>query len=86
MTTRGGVADVGWKGKSMGESGDERPGQRGVLKFEFRPNTSRVSRLNRMVQASGRYKACDNGATEKPRGTRILSKELGTLYELGFGG
>jgi hypothetical protein len=24
-----------------------------------------------MVQASGRYKACDNGATEKPRGRAV---------------
>jgi hypothetical protein len=34
MTTRGGEADVGENGKSMGESGDEKPGQRAVLKFE----------------------------------------------------
>jgi hypothetical protein len=34
MTTRGGAADVGGNGKSMGENDDEKPGQQGVLKFE----------------------------------------------------
>jgi hypothetical protein len=35
MTTRGGAADVGGNGKNMDENGDENPGQRAVLKFEF---------------------------------------------------
>jgi hypothetical protein len=35
MTARGGAADVGGNGKSMDENGDEKPGQRIVLKFEF---------------------------------------------------